>query len=126
MLNAQIRRTARIVKMVFLLLPLAACVDYDRAIKVSDVRKEEVVTVKSNQSSGHVYGINIRGTGNIDGEASISLILNGEPYKTEILKGEVSFEWDGDWYSDTAEIVYKPKLINSGELVIEYNFFILK
>jgi hypothetical protein len=49
-----------------------------------------------NTSNPEVYGINIRGSGNIDGEATISLILNEEPYKTEKLKGLVSFNWGGD------------------------------
>jgi hypothetical protein len=97
-------------------------VDYDRSVKVVDVQKEEVVILKNSHSTNHVYGISIRGTGNIDGEASISLILNGEPYKTEMLKGKVRFDWGGDWYSDTAEIRYKPNNVNSGELLIEYKF----
>lgn len=81
------RHAAQIIRIVFILLPLAACVDYDRSVKVVDVRKEKVVILKNTHNSGHVYGISIRGTGNIDEEASISLYLNGEPYKTEVLKG---------------------------------------
>lgn len=116
------RHAARNIGIAVLLLPLAACVDYNRSVKVVDVRREEVVILKNTYRTDHVHGINIRGSGNIDGEASISLILNGELYRTEILKGKVRFNWGGDWYSDKAEIRYTPKNVNSGELIIEYKF----
>ena len=81
-----------------------------------------MITLKNSNNQKHVYGIDIRGLGNIDGDATITLILNGKPYKTEKLRGGVSFKWGGDWYSDTAEIQYTPGYVNSGELVIEYKF----
>ena len=116
------RNASAVLGVAALSLILAACVNYSRSVKVADVRKEEVIVLKHVYDSGHVYSIRIRGSGNIDGEATISLILNGEQYKTEKLHGAVSFKWGGDWYSDTAEIRYKPSSVNFGELLIEYQF----
>ena len=118
----QMRKVLSIFAIVVLSLFVTACANYDRAEKVADVRNEEVIILINSHYPEHVYGINIRGSGNIDEEATISLMLNGEAYKTEKLKGAVSFKWGGDWYSDTAEIRYKPNNVNSGELVIEYKF----
>ncbi len=90
------RNASSIFGIVVFSLFVATCVDYDRSVKVADVRKEETIVVKRVSSSGHVYNIKIRGSGNIDGEATFLLILNGQPYKTEKLKGAVSFTWGGD------------------------------
>lgn len=108
--------------LVFSLL-VTACSNYDGSVQIADVRKEETIILKNTHKPGYVYSIHISGTGNLDGEASVSLILNGEPYKTDKLKDAVNFEWSGDWYSDTAEIRYKPGIVNSGKLLIEYRFF---
>jgi hypothetical protein len=70
----------------------------------------------------NIYAIHIRCSGKIDGQAEISLILNGKPYKTEQLNGKVSFSWSGDWYSDSAEIQYKPIKVSSGVLNFSYAF----
>ncbi len=116
------RKASQLLGIVVLSLLVGACTNYDHSVKVTDIRKEEVIILRNTNNPEPVYGISIRGSGNIDGEATVSLILNGEAYKTEKLKGRVSFKWGGDWYSDTAEIRYKPNNVNSGELVIEYKF----
>lgn len=103
-----------------------ACGKYDHEIGVADVRKKEVIVLKNEPNQGHVYGIRIQGRGNIKGEATISLMDNGGAYRTERLRGGVSFRWGGDWYSDTAEIRYEPIHVDSGELAIEYQFSTLK
>ena len=61
-------------------------------------------------------------TGNIDGSAEIYLMLNGKPYKTEKISGNVNFKWDGDWYSNNALIIYKATDVNKGKLSIGYAF----
>jgi len=99
------------------------CTNYDGSVQVADIRKEETIILKNTRKPGYVYSIHISGSGNVDGDASVSLILNGEPYKTEKLKGTANFQWSGDWYSDTAEIRYQPGNVNSGNLVINYSFF---
>lgn len=68
------------------------------------------------------YGINIKGSGDIDGQATISLLLNGAPYKVARVSGKVDFEWGGDWYAETAEIRYEPVNVRSGEVIVHYRF----
>jgi len=64
----------------------------------------------------------LRGYGKIDGEAQLSLMLDGKPYKTEMIKGTVNFKWGGDWYADSMELRYEPQIVNSGKITIEYSF----
>jgi hypothetical protein len=116
------RKAKRILRAAGLLLCLSGCSHYDHSVQITDVQKEETILLKNFQNSGHVYSISIRGSDSIDGDATVSLILNGEKYKTEELTGAVRFSWGGDWYADRAEIRYEPNTVNSGELVIAYSF----
>ena len=100
----------------------ASCTKYDHEVKIADVRKPEVIMLKKEPNAGPVYSIAIRGRGSLAGEARISLMEAGTPRNREDLNGKVSFHWGGDWYSDTAEILYKPVNVWSGELIIEYHF----
>lgn len=90
--------------------------------KVSDVTEPETIIVHKKKTQGNVHGITILGKGNLEGEATISLILNGAPYKKEYLSGNVDFKWGGDWYSDSAEIRYTPIEVTSGSLKLKCQF----
>jgi hypothetical protein len=100
---------------------LCAC---SKSQPIADVSKSETITIKAN-GSGNAYALDVRGVGKIVGDATITLMLNGAPYKTESLGGIVDFKWGGDWYSNTAEIVYRPMRVNSGSLVLKYEFHML-
>jgi len=117
-------KTHKVIGAIILALLMEACSDYDSSTSISDVRREQLVVLKSGDPKP-VHSINIQGKGHIEGEATISLMLNGKPYKTEKLNGATSFKWAGDWYSDTAEIQYRPTHVSSGELVLEYRFYTL-
>ena len=104
-----------------LLFLLTACGTYDGSVSVGDVTTEQSIVLK-NSKGGRVYSYSIRGTGHIDGKATATLMLDGKPYRTEQLDGPVRFKWGGDWYSDTAVIVYRPDGVRSGTLIIEYGF----
>jgi len=125
-LAKQMQKTLCAFGIVVLLLLCSGCTYNDHSVRVTDVRKDEVITLKNTHNQQHVYGIEIRGTGKVDGDATITLMLKGKPYKVEKLKGPVGFKWGGDWYSDTAEIRYAPNNVNSGEIVVEYKFLTLK
>jgi len=84
------------------------------------------MVLKKQAGRGPVYSIALRGSGAIDGEVTISLMLNGSVYKVEHLTGTVSFVWAGDWYSDTAGVRYEPKAVMSGKVVLEYAFHTLE
>ena len=91
-------------------------------VAVGDVRHAETLVLGKGSSAGHTYALSIRGSGQIDGHATISLLLDGKPYKVEKLSGAVDFKWGGEWYADTAEVRYEPDGVRSGDVVLRYNF----
>lgn len=93
-----------------------------RTHDVADVTKAEVIVLKNTPGQGPVHSLSVTGFGEIQGDAEISLILNGDPYKTEKLSGKVEFQWGGDWYSDQAEIRYTPTSVTGGTLKLRYGF----
>jgi hypothetical protein len=101
---------------------LAGCGPGMQRHDVADVTKAEVIVLKKAPQQGAVYSLTVVGHGKIDGNAEISLILNGGPYKTEKLSGKVDFRWGGDWYSDQAEIRYTPGTVGGGSLSLKYKF----
>lgn len=101
---------------------LSGCIPGQRAQSVADVTKTETITLKKNTGQGHIHFLTITLSGEIQGAAEISLIENGKPYRTEKLSGPVRFEWGNDWYADTAEVFYEPKLVTGGNLLLEYRF----
>ena len=98
--------------------------DYDsnRLIKVSDVRHDEVIKIEKIKGGPSTASIFIKGTGEIEGQATISLMMHGKPYRQEILSGKVDFIWSAEWYSDSAKIVYSANGVSSGKLLLNYQF----
>jgi hypothetical protein len=89
----------------------------DPSVSVRDVRQPETLVL--GVETGHpAYSISIHGSGRIDGEATITLLLGGQPYRVEKLSGRVDFRWGGDWYSETAEVRYEPADVRSGKVVL--------
>jgi hypothetical protein len=119
------RARIKIYAVIFLSVLLATCTNYDHKILFSNVPIKQTIVLSNNSGKGNVYSIAIRTHGYINGRAQISLILNTSKYKTEQIGGNVNFNWGGDWYSDTAEILYEPHNVKSGELIIEYKFYTL-
>jgi hypothetical protein len=89
---------------------------------VTDVTKEQLITLSKSKSNKTINRMKVHVTGYIDGEAQIYIILNDKPYKTEEISGDVNFKWTGDWYSDIMEIKYKPSSVNGGKLNLQYLF----
>jgi hypothetical protein len=100
------------------------CVEYilPSRVAINDVREAEALELHAKNENGNTNGIYIHGSGEVDGEATISLLLGGEPNRVEKLNGRVDFEWGGDWYSETAEIRYEPANVRSGKVVLHYRF----
>jgi hypothetical protein len=92
------------------------------SVAVTDVRRAEILVLATKDTGANVHALTIRVSGEIEGQATLTLILNGEPYKTEQLTGKISFEWGGDWYADTAEIRYEPVNVQSGNVKLQYRF----
>ena len=95
-------------------------------IEIKNITNTETLILKKLSNQSNIHSLKIKGSGNIDGEAKISLILNGKEYKTANLSGMVNFDWGGDWYSDSAEIIYHPINVKGGKISINYCFFNLK
>jgi hypothetical protein len=94
----------------------------NRTYDLSDATQAETIILEKESKQGYIHSWSVAGDGNIDGEAEIVLMLNGNPYHTEKLSGAVDFEWSGDWYSDEAEIIYTPTSITGGSLSLSYKF----
>lgn len=101
----------------------AACSPSFQTASVANLSEATVIRLAAAPDpQKHVVSLLIRGTGSIDGSAQIELMLNGKPYRTEQLRGGVSFTWGGDWYSPVAEIHYRPIKVQGGKLDLQYRF----
>lgn len=116
------RRRRRVLRLVAVGVLAAGCGGFDQELAVGDATSPNRFVLTKPAGRGPVHSLTVSGTGRIEGEATISLLLNGQPYKTEKLSGPVSFRWEGDWYADTAEVRYEPRSVQSGRLVLRYKF----
>lgn len=92
------------------------------SVAVKDARQPETLVIGQRVGNAHTYAITLRGSGQVDGRATITLLLRGQPYKVAELSGAVDFRWGGDWYAETAEIRYEPANVRSGKVVLHYQF----
>ena len=105
-----------------LFLFLVSCIGCSKNYSIADVTKPEAITIKKDSSQGNVHRLKVVGKGSIEGTANIALIVNGKPYRSESLTGDINFLWDADWYLDSAYIEYTPVSVKRGTLVLKYNF----
>lgn len=94
----------------------------NRTYELGDATQPEIIVLEKESQQGEIHSWSVAGDGQIDGEAEIVLMLNGEPYQTEKLSGAVDFQWSGDWYADEAEIRYTPTSVTDGNLSLNYKF----
>ncbi|MEM7553426.1 MAG: hypothetical protein AAF378_04885 [Cyanobacteria bacterium P01_A01_bin.84] len=118
-MNQVIERSILVASMIF----LVGCGSGKQTYEISDVTKESTITLRKNANQKNIHSITIMGKGYLDGDAEIVLILDNKPYKTERISGNVNFERGGDWYSDGAEIRYKPSSVKGGKLTLYYEFY---
>jgi hypothetical protein len=89
---------------------------------IADATTAQDLTLRAKPGQTHIYSLDVTGSGSIDGDAEICLMLNGKPYKPVKLHGRVHFSWGGDWYSQTATVRYAPHGVKRGALVLRYQF----
>ena len=89
---------------------------------IPDATTAQDLLLRAKSSQTAIYALDVTGSGSIDGEAEICLMLNGQPYKPVKLNGRVHFSWGGDWYSPTATVRYTPQGVKKGALVLRYQF----
>ena len=116
------KKLTYILLIIQLILITASCTKYDQRLEVTDLKKSQVLILQKKPNQKNVYSMSINCSGKFKGEAQLVLMLNGAPYKTEYMKGNVNFKWGGDWYSDSMELRYQPSNVTSGQLVIDYTF----
>jgi len=93
-----------------------------QTIIIEKITEPSTIVLRKLHSQNGIHALKIIGRGQLDGEAEISLILSGKPYKTEKLSRQINFEWSGDWYDDSATLEYKPSSAKKGSLKLEYEF----
>lgn len=89
-------------------------------VRIKSVAFSETVTLKSKEKNP--TRIWLAFNGRIEGEAKITLMLDGNPYRSENLNGDIDFVWENDWYHNEAIIEYEHGNTKSGNLVIRYDF----
>ena len=113
-----------IIILFFLLVSLFACNLHEQVVDVRDVAKEENLILKKEKGQEHIHRLDIKIVGELDGDAEMSLMLNGKVYETAELSGMFDLKmYGGDWYSDSAELIYEPLNAKSGKVTIVYKFF---
>ena len=83
----------------------------------------ETITIEKLPEQGWIYSWKLGGRGEIEGEATIKVMLGTEPYLTEDISGKIDVQWNGDWYADDATIVNEPISVTSGEIILDYCFY---
>ncbi len=101
---------------------ICGCAPARQAQVISDAARPCVLMLEKRAGQGNVYSVSIRLEGHLEGVAEISLNSNGKPYRNERLSGNVKFSLDGDWYTDSAELKYRPISVKRGFLRVTYDF----
>ena len=116
------KKLAFILLVIQLALLSTSCTKYDQRVEITDVKKSQVFILQKKPDQKDIFSMRIHCYGKLEGEAKLVLTLNGAPYKTEQIKGNVNFKMSGDWYADSMEVSYQPHNVTSGQLVIAYAF----
>ncbi|MEO8307241.1 MAG: hypothetical protein ABI616_04290 [Pseudomonadota bacterium] len=92
------------------------------SVRITDSSKPAELKLLPRHSVTTVTSLHIEARGKIDGAAEITLLLNGQPYRTERVNGPVKFSWRMDWYSAEAELRYTPLTAKHGIITLRYQF----
>jgi hypothetical protein len=81
------------------------------------------MTLHARRTETKIYCLDVEGVADIQGDATIELVLNGAGYKTVQLHGHTTFTWGGDWYSPDAIVRYAPaSRLTKGSVMLKYRF----
>lgn len=105
--------------------PLSSYLRPGATARIADPTRSIELKLRASESADAIYSIRIVGTGQIDGDAEVSLMLNGQPHMTERMRGPIAFTWSGDWYASEATVRYTPTSAKSGTVKLHYRFFSL-
>lgn len=107
-----------------LFVVLSRCHIYEQKVEIENAAVSDTLVLKKNSAQQHIHKLTIWVRGELDGNASLSLMLDGKLYLTEKLSGKFDHKmYSTDWYSDSAELVYKPTGVKNGSVKLIYTFF---
>ena len=94
-------------------------------INVTDVaRSSRVALPKPICDSTSVTRIRVKVSGQLDGEATVSISVPksaGSDY-LQTLRGVFNKEFANDWYSFETDLLYEPRGVTTGTVMIEYQY----
>jgi hypothetical protein len=106
-----------------LILACASCGWHPDIALIPDASRPAEMTLHARRAESKIYGLDIEGVADIQGDATIELALNGKGYKTVQLHGHTTFTWSGDWYSPDAIVRYAPaSRLTKGSIMLKYRF----
>lgn len=106
------------------LIGITGCNMFGETYTLPDVTKETMVTLhKKDSQKKAISGMRVDISGHVDGLADITLMLDGQPYDTKHVTGDIKINFSGEWYADTINIQYKPVSVQTGNISMNYEFF---
>lgn len=102
---------------------LSGCTQYEAA-RIEDLRRPVAIALTRPPADGRTYHVVVNGHGYIDGQAVITLVLDGEDAQEKTLRGLVNFTFFGEWKGGRADLRYVPNELKSGMLNLRYRFVV--
>ena len=95
------------------------------AVTIGDLSRPADVVLKAPEGSTAVVGLHVVGSGLVDGDARLELVLDGRVHETFLIQGPVDINWYGDWYSPEVQVRYTPGSAKGGSVKLGYRFSVL-
>jgi hypothetical protein len=92
------------------------------SVKLDDLTRSSEIVLKAPNGETAIVGLEVIGSGQVDGNARVELMLDGRVQEAALLQGPVEFRWSGDWYSPEALVRYTPGSATSGSVKLSYRF----
>lgn len=113
-----------IIILIVLFIVFSGCHVYEQKVEIENAAVSDALVLKKNSAQENIHKLTIWVRGDLDGKASLSLMLDGKIYNATELSGKFDLKmYSGDWYSDSAELLYKPTGVKSGNVKLIYTFF---
>jgi hypothetical protein len=106
-----------------LIVACTSCGWHPDTAVIPDAGRPAEVTLHARRGETQIVGLEAEGVADIQGDATIELVLNGAGYKTVQLHDHTNFTWGGDWYSPDAIVRYVPaSRMTKGSITLKYRF----
>ncbi|MFB6275493.1 MAG: hypothetical protein ABEI32_05020 [Halothece sp.] len=112
----------KLVLATFLLLSLSSCRSQTQLYRLNDVTENQQILLRKKSIAKPSYGLLIMAQGYLEGQARIALLRNGNVYQTEVISGNVKFQWREKWQDHRAIIRYQPSSVTDGNLRVSVTF----